>query len=450
MFVYTSKVTRPGCHKHAAFTKSMKKLLSHRQYGHLIFGILAVAYILVYFHRLCAAVVAVDMMQDLKAGGAMMGLLAAAYFYPYAAMQVPAGLLSDSWGPRRTITLFFIIACGGSILLGLAPTVWWAILGRTLVGLGIAMLFVPTMKILSVWFRPREFSSMTGILIAMGGVGTLVATTPLAILSSTVGWRMSFVIIGLITIAIAALVWFVVRDRPSNAGFPEERHTAQDPGERVRLRDGVRQVVSHTRFWAMAAWFFFNTAIFFAFGGLWGGPFLMQIYGLTKTESGNILAMLAVGMIIGSPALSFISDRLLRRRKPVIIISSVLTTAITAIFAFHAMGLPIPVLYLLFLCMGVFTSAIVAIGFTATKELFPLGIAGTSTGLVNFFPFMGGAVAQPLLGYLLGRHGKIAGSFTLAGYEDALLALFLSSIMALAASFMIKETLPGKHDHPAS
>ncbi len=140
------------------------------RYRWLIFWILAFSYVLVYFHRLCPAVVAVDMMRDLKAGGGLIGLLGAAYFYPYALMQLPAGLLSDSWGPRKTITLFFCVAFAGSLLLGLAPNLFWAIAGRTLVGLGVAMLFVPTMKILAEWFRVKEFAFMTGILMAMGGI----------------------------------------------------------------------------------------------------------------------------------------------------------------------------------------------------------------------------------------------------------------------------------------
>jgi len=153
-----------------------------------IFWILAFGYILVYFHRLCPAVVAVDMMRDLHAGGALLGLLGSAYFYPYALMQLPAGLLSDSWGPRRTITLFFTIAFAGSLLLGFAPSLFWAIVGRTLVGLGVSMLFVPTMKVLAEWFRIREFVTMTAILMAMGGLGSLTAATPLAL----TGWAGGF------------------------------------------------------------------------------------------------------------------------------------------------------------------------------------------------------------------------------------------------------------------
>lgn len=100
-----------------------------------------------------------------------MGLPGAAYFYPYAVMQLPAGLLSDSWGPRKTITLFFIVAFIGSVLLGIAATAAWAIGGSTLVGVGVVILFVPALKVLAEWFKPAEFTYMNRILLAMGGVG---------------------------------------------------------------------------------------------------------------------------------------------------------------------------------------------------------------------------------------------------------------------------------------
>ncbi|HOP41243.1 MAG TPA: MFS transporter, partial [Geobacteraceae bacterium] len=110
------------------------------RYRWLIFWILSAGYILVFFHRLCPAVVAVDMMRDLHASGALVGLLGSAYFYPYALMQIPTGLLSDSWGPRRTISLFLVLACAGSLILGMAPSSAWAVTGRVLVGLGVSTL----------------------------------------------------------------------------------------------------------------------------------------------------------------------------------------------------------------------------------------------------------------------------------------------------------------------
>jgi len=421
----------------------LQKALRYRWF---IFWILSGGYILVYFHRLCPAVVALDMMQDLKTSGALTGLLAAAYFYPYAVMQLPAGLLSDSWGPRRTITTFFIIAFGGSVLLGCAPSAFWAVAGRTLVGVGVAMLFVPAMKILAEWFRVDEFAFMTGILMAIGGLGSLIAATPLAWLSAWIGWRLSFVMVGVFTLVLAALVWLVVRDRPSDRGWPSTAEHQQLKAQPIALLEGVRRVIGCTAFWPLGAWFFFDCAVFFSFGGLWGGPYLIQIHHLSKDQASHVLSMMAVGMIVGSPLLSYLSSRVFRGRKPVLVLSSFITLGITALLAFQTAQLSVPLLFAMCLGLGVFSSAIVVIGFTANKELFPVQMAGTATGLVNLFPFAGGAVFQPLLGFLLEREGRVDGAFTLTGYEHAFLALWVCSVIAFCASCLVRETLhsPGR------
>jgi len=411
------------------------------RYRWLIFWVLAVSYILVYFHRLCPAVVAIDMMADLEAGGALLGLLGSAYFYPYAIMQLPAGLLSDSWGPRRTITLFFTVAFAGSLLLGLAPSLFWAIVGRTLVGLGVSMLFVPTMKVLAEWFRVKEFATMTGILMAMGGIGSLSAAAPLALLSTRIGWRSSFVAVGVMTLLLAILVWLLVRDRPADLGWPSPSEPAGPSAPPVGLLEGMKKVLTYPRFWPIAVWFFFDCAVFFSFGGLWGGPYLMQVYGLTKAEAGQILSMLAIGMIVGSPILSFLSNRIFQGRKPVLVLSSAILLCLTALLAFYTEKIPLTGLYLVCLGLGVFSSAVVVIGFTTTKELFPVQMAGTSTGLVNLFPFAGGAVFQPVLGHLLERHGRVGDAFTLAGYKQAFFVLFICGLIALTATLCLKETL---------
>ena len=417
---------------------SMRKVLRYR---YIIFWILALGYVLVYFHRMCPAVVAVEMMRDLNAGGSLIGFLAAAYFYPYAFMQLPAGLLSDSWGPRKSITLFFSVAFVGSILLGLASNTAWAIVGRTLVGLGVAMIFVPSMKVLSEWFRPQEFATMTGILLAMGGIGSLSATTPLALISLLIGWRLSFVVVGVMTLVLAVLVWKFVRNRPADLGWPSPSMPSEPDPPSIRLIQGIKMVITCPSYWPLAIWFFFDCAIFFSFGGLWGGPYLIQVYGLSKAQAGQILAMLAIGLIIGGPLLSLLSNKVFQARKPVLILSSITVLLLTAPLAFYTNRIPLLGLYLVCLGLGIFSSAIVVIAFTATKELFPVEIAGTAIGLVNIFPFAGGAVFQPLLGYILEKHGRIEGAFTLDGYQQAFLALFFCGIIALLASLFLKETM---------
>lgn len=356
-------------------------------------------------------------------------------------MQLPAGLLADSWGPRKTITLFTLIACIGSLILGLAPTSTIAILGRTLVGLGVAMLFVPTMKILTEWFRPREFAYMTGLLLAMGGIGSLISTSPLALLTEIVGWRLSFLVVASLTLLLSGLVWSLVRDCPTDLGMTpladHRQHTQSTSG----LLAGIRTVLGNRFFWPLAVWFLFQNAIFFSFGGLWGGPFLQQIYGLERTETGHVLSMLAIGLIFGAPLQSWLSNRLFRRRKPVMVISSIMTVGLTILLTFATGSLSLPTLYLLCLLLGSFTAASVVIGFSATKELFPAQIAGTSIGLINLFPFAGGAIFQPLLGLALERSGTTGKSFTLLGYQHAFSILLMCAVIALLASLFVKETL---------
>ncbi|MDY7001680.1 MAG: MFS transporter [Thermodesulfobacteriota bacterium] len=413
------------------------------RYRWVVFLILASGYLLVYFHRLCPAVVALDLMNDLGAGGGLIGLLASAYFYPYALMQIPSGLLSDSWGPRKTISLSFALAGAASIFFGLALSAGWAIFARVLVGLGVSMFFVPTMKILTRWFRVSEFAFMAGILMAVGGLGALSAATPLAYLSAAVGWRGSFVAIGALTLVLAGAIWFLVRNSPEEMGLPavEAPKPKDQPSQKIGLGQGVKMVLGRGRFWPLSGWFFFTFGIFFSFGGLWGGPYLMHVYGLSKPQAGGILSMLAVAMIFGGPLASLISDKWLGSRKKLLVPSSVATVLLTIPLAFFPDGMNLPLLYVWSLLLGFFASAVVVVGFASAKELFPVEIAGTAVGVVNLFPFLAGALAQPLLGLILDAHGKGPDGYSTQAYGHAFMVYFVSALAALVSSCFIKETL---------
>jgi sugar phosphate permease len=413
-------------------------------YRWLVFAVLALAYLLVYFHRTSPAVVALDMMADLQVGAAATGLLASAYFYPYALMQIPAGLLSDSWGPRKTITVFFALAGLGSILFGLAGSLSTAIAARVLVGLGVAMLFVPTMKVLTHWFKREEFARAMGILMAVGGAGVFAAAGPLAWLSKTIGWRGSFMAIGAVTLVLAAVVWLVVRNTPAELGYasPDQMAADQPEKEAIGMWQGMKMVLSNRHFWPLAIWFFATPGgVFFSFGGLWSGPYLMQVYGMDKTQAGGIMGMLAVGMIVGSPIMSWVSDKVLVSRKKLILITSSCTVLLMLPLVLATGIMPTPLLYVWFFLLGVCTSAVVVVAFTSAKELFPVAIAGTATGLVNLPPFVGGAVMQPVLGWLLELQAPEATIYSAQVYGRAFILYLVLSLISLVAAFFLKDTL---------
>jgi MFS family permease len=401
----------------------------------MIFGILAVAYVLAFFQRMAPATVAMDIMSDLKTGEGMMGVLTAAYFYPHALMQMPAGVLSDRWGAKRTIGAFFLVAAFGSVLFAWSESLFSASLGRFLVGAGMAMLFVPALKIFSMWFQGKEFASVTGLFVSAGGIGSLLATTPLAVLTEWLGWRASFVCAGIFTLLIAVAALFLISDKPptdgTSSGHPQDMEQARDS-----MRQSFLLILKQRSFWPLATWFFFGNGLFFTFAGLWAGPYLEEIYRLGKTEAGNILSMVAVGIVVGGALLSMLSNRVFRARKPVMLLSAAVIMALFGLMAIFVDSLPIPALFAIFLLLGVFGNGVVAIGFTVAKETFPLHLSGTVLGMVNVCGFLGPAVLQPLIGYLLERHGDIPAA---ERYGYVLLALLGCSCITVVAAMVVSD-----------
>ena len=418
-------------------------------YRWAVFAVLSVAYFFVFFHRLSMSVVAGDVAKDFGTTGQALGILGSIYFYCYAVMQFPAGLLSDSLGPRKTVAIFLPLSAVGSLLFGLSPSLEWAIVARFCIGLGVSTVFISTMKILSQWYRHHEFAMMVGILNAIGGMGVLAGTGLLGWLSSEFGWRISFEIICGVTFGVCVLAWIVVRDNPQSRGWPSILALDHDdPGraETIPLGQAIRTVLRCRHFWPVALWFFCTCGIFYGFGGLWGGPYLMHTYGLSRTEVGGILSSFAWGMIIGSPAMGWISESILHSRKKILILSSAALAGLFAFLNLHVADLSRLALVIWFFLFGIFGTGIIAVGFTTAKELFDVRMAGTAVGMLNLFPFLGGAVTMPFLGRVLDSFGKSeSGAYPVAGYQRVLLSLLMVAVAALIGSLMMKETYRPKN-----
>ena len=295
---------------------------------------------------------------------------------------------------------------------------------------------------------------VTGFLMAIGGIGWLSATTPLVSFTLWIGWRTTFIIMGCLGLILAALTYPIVKDRPSRILSPKnllsKASNLSSSGEkRLSLSMGIRIVLSEKKFWPLAIWFFCTGSILFGFGGLWAGPYLTQVYNLSKTQAGNILIMIAVGMMGGSPLLGYLSEKVFRARKPVLLVSSSIITGIWVLLVFCIDGLNVPCLYVLFVLLGIFASGIFAIGFTVTKELFPVQIAGTSTGIVNIFPFTGGALFQLLIGLVLDYSGRL-NTYPAQAYRIAFVGFLVAAILALISALFLKETFSYQFENQTS
>jgi len=394
----------------------------------------------VFFHRLCPAVIALDIQASFGLTGTLLGVLGSAYFYSYAIMQLPTGLMADSWGPRKTVSSFFILAGIGSIIMGVAPSLTVAVLGRILVGIGVSTVFVCNFKLLSEWFSARQFLVMGSAFMVMGGLGALSSSAPLAWVSNAIGWRMTLVAVGVITLAMAGLVYGFVRNRPAEMGLMPVKSDGQAADEKIGLMDGMKMVAFSSRFWPIAIWAFCVVGISFAVGGLWGGPYLMQIYGLSKTAAGGVLSTFALALILGSPLFGWLGNRI--GRKPVLIACSLLLIVVCVLMSWLVDALSMPALYILFFCFFLTGGAIGPVVATVSKELFPVGISGTSVGVVNLFPFAGATFFQILIGVVLTAQSDGRIPYATAGYRYMFLICLAGATLSLAAAVVMKETLP--------
>jgi len=348
--------------------------------------------------------------------------------------------MADSWGPRKTVSVFFVIAGIGSILMGVASNLPMAIFGRILVGIGVSTVFVCNFKLLSEWFTTRQFLIMGSAFMAMGGIGALSSSAPLAWVSNVFGWRLTLIGVGVITLIMAVLVFAFVRNRPSDMGLPPIGAVLHAEKERIGLMSGMKMVITSGRFWPVSIWAFFVIGISFAVGGLWGGPYLMQVYGLSKTAAGGVLSTFALSLIFGSPALGWIGNRF--GRKPALIGCSIIMLAVCGLMSLYVDSMSLPVLYILFFLLfftGGPSGPIVA---TVAKELFPITISGTSVGTVNLFPFAGGAFFQILVGAVLTANRLGEAQYAVSGFRYMFIICLGGAAISLVAAIFTKETLP--------
>ena len=188
-----------------------------------IFAVVMAAYTLSFFQRFAPASIAQDLSLAFDTTAASLGVLAATYFYVYTLMQVPTGVLVDTLGPRRIILLGGIVSFIGSLWFGLADTLTHALIGRTLVGLGVSVTFIAMLKIIAFSFEERRFASLTGLGVFIGNIGSVMAGVPLAFAATELGWRNVFVAVAVASLVLGALSWWMMRGSAAMGGVKVDR-----------------------------------------------------------------------------------------------------------------------------------------------------------------------------------------------------------------------------------
>jgi predicted MFS family arabinose efflux permease len=396
----------------------------HRR-GLIIVATLATAYVASHFFRAANVTIGLDLMRDLGIGPEALGALTGAFFFGFAAMQIPCGFLFDHYGPRRTVTGMLILATTGAAIFTLAQS--WPVLltGRALMGAGFGVMLIGSMVVISRWFPPDRFSTLTAMVLSIGLLGNLVATTPLAWASEAIGWRGVFgIVVGFIALA-TVVVWLVVRDAPP--GHPFLDRTPETPRQ---LLQGLLEVLGNRRLWPILAMNFCNYACTFTVQGLWGGAFLREVYGLTAIEAGNVLLAAVITYQFGILAFGPM-DRILDTRKWIAIGGTLASISMLAVLAL-ASHPPVWVPIAAFLCMGFFGAASTMV-MTHGRGIFPDRLIGRGVATINTSVMLGVACMQTLSGIIIGAFEPLADG---ARSETAYRALFgvLTVVLIVAAA----------------
>lgn len=421
-----------------------QRIRLHRLRGNALL-LVGLAYILSFFHRVAPGAISAELQQAFAASGAALGFLAASYFYIYTVMQVPIGVLADTLGVRRLVTLGGLIAGAGSILFGTATMLVWAVAGRWLVGLGVSAMFIAMLKINALWFRERHFGTLTGLTVLIGNLGAVAAAAPLVWVLGFTTWRTVFVVIALFSLLLAALTWFLVRDHPAEAGLPSMRELdglAPHPPHLGRWWHGLVEVLRNRDIWPPFLPALGVGGSLFTVAGLWGVPYLCDVHALSRPDAALHMSLLLAGFAVGGFAVGVLSDRLGRRRP--VIVAGVVLYLLCWLPLLWLVPLVSPWGEMLFLTMG-----LGAAGFTLTwavaKELNRPALSGTATSVVNTGVFLGVAVFQPLLGWILdlgwdGRLSEGVRVYTPESYQRGLGVLFAVSLIGFAGAIKTRET----------
>jgi MFS family permease len=374
-----------------------------------IFAVLAVVYVISHFFRVSNAVIAPDLMRDLALSSEAMGTLTGSFFVAFAAAQIPIGMMLDRFGTRITVPAMLAFAVLGSLVFAAATGMLGLTAGRVLMGIGCAGIYIGALVVCMRWFPPRHFATVAGTLVALGNLGNLLATQPLAEVVAVAGWRSTFVGMAAIAAAGALLEFALVRDAPPGHAFHDRaRDSLAD------IAKGVGEVLRHPELPPMLTLQFVAYANTMTILGLWGGPYLYDVHGLGLEARGSVLLWMSAGIILGNLCFGPL-DRVFDTRKGVVYAGSAATVA--ALVALAAIPTPPVWLVAILFSAVAFLNAYNVVALAHARTIFPDHLVGRGMTILALATMGGVAVMQIATGFLIGAFADEAGRVGETGYR---------------------------------
>jgi len=390
-------------------------------------GLLALltAYVLVYIHRVAIAVMTPELSELLGGSSAefLVSQITAAYFYAYALMQIPGGVLADVLGIKRYTSLSLLLLFMGSLLFTpLVPSLMIA--GRALIGAGAAAIFISLQRFIAVFHSKDVGARITGVALTAGNVGAILATAPLRYLVGYAGLAVTFVVLAIPAVILSLQTYSQIPDLGISA--------------RLGLKDSVRAaarqlrvVTSSIHSWSLGIILAATYGTTLAFQSYWGLKYFMRVGGVDANTASLYLMAVALTFAAATPLVGHVSDKVIGKRKPLLLLAPVLQAA-AWVFLYLLLWRPGTHDMLLTLLAAVALGASSAVHIVIApmaREVYEREYSGTSFAFVNFLGFSGTALLETLLPLLGGSMNAVLLIYILVNLVASVLTRFTRESM---------------------
>ncbi|MES2142074.1 MAG: MFS transporter [Pseudomonadota bacterium] len=380
-----------------------------------------------------------DLMRDFSINAGQLGFLSATYFYADVIFLLFAGILVDRISIRRIILSAMIMVVLATIVFAFSHSFPLAAFSHFVSGIGNAFCFLSCIKLATRWFSFQRLAFVIGIIITIAMLGGVVAQTPFTLLAQALGWRGAVLANAGLGLVITAIVYVFVHDYPKDR---TQEIMAEKSLAASSLKKNILSVLLNKQNGLGGIYTCLLNLPIILLGELWGVMYLTQVHHLLRTQASLVATMIFVGTILGSPFVGWLSDTIGKRRLPMIV--GALLSLLVLLGIMFLPNLDFFTLLILFLLLGIFTSAQI-ISYPLIAESNPRHLTGTSTGLASILIMGGGAVFQPLFGWLMDLHwdqtlNQGIAMYSPSNYLYGLAIMPIAFVVSIVAACLLRET----------
>jgi MFS family permease len=364
------------------------------------------AYYLSFLFRTINATVAGSLTAEFGLSAGDIGLLTSVYYLTFAAAQIPIGILLDRYGPGLIQSVVMVAAALGAALFAVSDNFWLFLGGRALIGLGVAASLTAGLKALVLWFPSERIPLLNGLMIMLGALGAVTATLPVEFLLVSVGWRVLFELLAIVSAGCALVIYLVV---------PEVSATV--PGAGGPNANSLKTIYADPRFWRLAPLSATCIGTAWALQGLWAAPWLSDVEGLDRSQLLWHLLIMAIALSLGGLLWGIAVDPARRRGVgPRALLGLVATTFIAAQLAL-VLRWPLPSYFPWIVVAAVGAGTVLSYAILA--EYFPKELAGRANAALNLFHIGGAFVVQYMTGLVVQFWAPVDGHYPEVAYQTA-------------------------------